>query len=64
MFCVNIFFLWGRVGKKGGEGWPGEGYVSVCVLLGGSANEHDCRATHQENHNCLRNNVHDDYTVS
>ena len=35
MFCVNIFFLWGRVGKEGGEGWLGEGYVSVCVLLGG-----------------------------
>ena len=52
------------MGEEGGEGWPGEGYVSVCVLLGGSANEHDCRAKHQENHNCLRNNVHDDYTVS
>ena len=47
MFCVNIFFFsfflsffFGGgegevVGVEGGEGWLGEGYVSVCVWGGG-----------------------------
>ena len=48
------------MGEEGGEGWLGEGYVSVC---GGVANDHGRRATHQGNRNCLQNNVHDDYTI-
>ena len=62
MFCVNIFFFGKGVVEEGGESWLGEGYVSVCVW-GGVANDHGHRATHQGNHNCRRNNVHDDYTI-
>ena len=62
MLCV-IFFVWGGLGEEGGEGWLGEGYVSVCVWGGGVANDDGRRAIYQGNHNCLRNNVHDDYTI-
>ena len=61
MFCVNIFFFREGVGEEGGEGWLGEGYASVC--LGGVAKDHGRRATHQDCHSCLRNNLHDDYTI-
>ena len=51
--------------EEGGEGWLGRGmYLCVCVCAcAWVCYNHGRRATHQENHNCLRNNVHDDYTI-
>ena len=63
----TFFLLFGKgVGKEGRGGWLEEGYVSVYwvgVVGVGVTIDHGRRATHQGNHNCLRNNVHDDYTI-
>ena len=63
MFCMNFIFLWGA-GGRGERGRLAGGGVCICVSGGkGVANDHGRGATQQGNHNCLRNNVHDDYTI-
>ena len=50
------------MGEEGGEGWLGEG-MYLCGGGEGVANNHGRRTIHDGNHDCLRNNVHDDYTL-
>ena len=63
MFCMNFTFLRGQ-GGKGGRGRLAGGGVCISMRGGGRfANDYGRGATQQGNHNFLRNNVHDDYTI-